>query len=249
MVFGCIYGSVFGYEDILPWHGFYVLDGANMTKILLYAVGIGMVIILCCMVMNIINGIRARDIEKIFFSPNGVVGGVFYLAIVVGVVRWYAFGSDISKVFSLPYVLCLIVLPLVALYIKEPLTKLCRGEKDWMPKSIGMFLLEGFFELFETLLSYMSNTISYLRVGAFAISHAGMMMVVFMLAQSANGGSNPVVVVIGNAFVLFLEAALSCIQLIRLEFYEMFGRFYTGGGERFTPETVDYSVLSTAKLQ
>ncbi|MFR3290199.1 MAG: hypothetical protein ACLTSG_08005 [Lachnospiraceae bacterium] len=32
-----------------------------------------------------------------------------------------------------------------------------------------------------------------------------------------------------------IEAALVCIQALRLEFYELFGRFYTGRGEAFAP--------------
>ncbi|MGI5936907.1 MAG: hypothetical protein ACOX7I_08920 [Oscillospiraceae bacterium] len=101
-----------------------------------------------------------------------------------------------------------------------------------------MFFVEGFFELFETVLAYVSNTVSFLRVGAFAISHAGMMMVVFLLAETANGGSNIIAVIIGNIIVMGIEAVLVCIQVMRLHFYEMFGRFYTGafslGGLRVT---------------
>ncbi len=46
---------------------------------------------------------------------------------------------------------------------------------------------QGFLRLFETLLSYFSNTISYVRIGAFAVSHAAMMEVVLMLAGAESG--------------------------------------------------------------
>jgi V/A-type H+-transporting ATPase subunit I len=90
-------------------------------------------------------------------------------------------------------------------------------------------------------MSYASNTISFLRVGAFAISHAGMMMVVFLLSATANGGQNIIGVIIGNILVMGIEAVLVCIQLLRLEFYEIFGRFYESGGRPFQPRYINYS--------
>jgi V/A-type H+-transporting ATPase subunit I len=232
-VFGWVYGSVFGYEDILP--GYKVLEGENTMRILIIAVAIGVVLLLICMITNIINGIRQRDLGKTLFSPNGVAGFIMYFSIAAGVVVLYVFGKNI---FSLPYILCLIVLPILCIFAQVPLTKLCTGVRPWLPESIGMFFVEGFFELFETMLSYVSNTISFLRVGAFAISHAGMMMVVMLLASD---GKNIIAVIIGNIVVMGIEGMLVCIQVLRLEFYEMFGRFYTGGGEKFTPHIIDYT--------
>jgi V/A-type H+-transporting ATPase subunit I len=232
---GFVYGNIFGYEDILP--GFKVLEGENTMRMLLVSVAIGVVLLLICMALNIINGIRQRDIKKIFFSPNGLAGFVMYLSIAVAVVVLFAFDKNI---FTPLYIIVFIVLPLFAIFAAEPLTKLCRGEKDWLPESIGMFFVEGFFELFETVLAYVSNTVSFLRVGAFAISHAGMMMVVFLLAKTANGGNNIIAVIIGNIIVMGIEAVLVCIQVMRLHFYEMFGRFYTGGGQKFSPKIIDY---------
>ncbi|UQT50481.1 hypothetical protein M5E87_14340 [Flavonifractor plautii] len=46
---------------------------------------------------------------------------------------------------------------------------------------MGEVLGTGFFELFETLLSYLTNTLSFMRVGAYAITHVGLMLVVHML--------------------------------------------------------------------
>ena len=48
-----------------------------------------------------------------------------------------------------------------------------------------MFAITAFFELFDVLLTYFSNTISFVRMGAFAVSHAAMMEVVLMLAGAA----------------------------------------------------------------
>lgn len=98
-----------------------------------------------------------------------------------------------------------------------------------------MFLVQGFFELFETLLSYFSNTLSYVRIGAFAVSHAAIMEVVLMLAGAQEGTPNWIVLVIGNIVVCGLEGLVVGIQVLRLEYYEMFSRFYKGSGREFKP--------------
>ncbi len=232
---GLVYGSVFGNEHILP--GFKVLEDGNTMKILIVAVGVGVVLILICMVMNVVTGIRQRDIKKIFFEPNGIAGFVLYLGIAAGAVLKLVGGINL---FTPLYIIFVIALPIFLILAATPLTKLLTGQKDWMPKSIGMFLVEGFFELFETALSYVSNTVSFLRVGAFAISHAGMMMVVYLLSSGADGYSIGGLI-FGNLLVTGIETVLVCIQVMRLEFYEMFGRFYKGGGVKFSPKVIDYS--------
>ena len=98
-----------------------------------------------------------------------------------------------------------------------------------------MFVVQGFFELFEVLLSYFSNTLSFVRVGAFAVSHAAMMEVVMMLAGAESGTPNILVVILGNLFVCGMEGLIVGIQVLRLEYYEMFSRFYKGDGREFEP--------------
>ena len=104
-----------------------------------------------------------------------------------------------------------------------------------MPDGKAMFFVQGFFELFEVLLSYFSNTLSFVRIGAFAVSHAAMMEVVLQLAGAANGSPNWIVIVLGNIFVMGMEGLVVGIQVLRLEYYEMFSRFYKGTGKPFQP--------------
>ena len=98
------------------------------------------------------------------------------------------------------------------------------------PESFGAFFMEGFFELFEICLSYITNTISYLRVGGFVLSHAGMMMAVTMIMEMAGGIGGLAVGIFGNILVMCLEGLIVGIQVLRLEFYEMFSRYFTGNG-------------------
>ena len=123
----------------------------------------------------------------------------------------------------------------------ELLIKLVNGRKDWKPDSWGDYLAQSFFELFEVVLSYVTNTMSFLRVGAFVLVHAGMMTVVFTIAEMFGGMGYVVALVIGNVFVIALEALLAGIQVLRLEFYEIFSRFFEGQGRAFTPVVVEDS--------
>lgn len=236
--FGFVYGSVFGSEELL--HGFKVLEGDNTMGILMITVGVGIALISICMILNMITGIRQRDIKKIFFSPNGLAGFVMYVGLAGGVMLQIVKGVS---VFTTPYIWLVIVLPLILIFAGEPLAKLLSGKEDWKPESVGMFFVEGFFELFETMLAYLSNTLSFLRVGAFAISHAGMMMVVYLLSAGANGEYSIGGLIFGNIFITGLEAVLVCIQVMRLHYYEMFGRFYESGGIKFSPKTVNYKAV------
>ena len=78
---------------------------------------------------------------------------------------------------------------------------------------------------------------SFLRVGGFVLSHAGMMLVVYTLANMVGGGSPTIgyflVLIFGNIFVMCLEGMIVGIQVLRLEFYEMFSRYYEGNGKAF----------------
>lgn len=137
--------------------------------------------------------------------------------------------------------------PLLLIFFKEPLTALVEKKAEVMPKQKGMFLVQGIFEMFEVLLSYFSNTLSFVRIGAFAVSHAAMMEVVLMLAGVENGNPNWIIVVLGNLFVCGMEGLIVGIQVLRLEYYEIFSRFYKGTGRKFEPfcsKKPDYTKLN-----
>lgn len=125
--------------------------------------------------------------------------------------------------------------PILVFLFKEPLGNIVSKRHEKMETGKVMFFVQGFFELFETMLSYFSNTLSYVRVGAFAVSHAAMMEVVLMLSGATSGDMNLAVVILGNLFVMGMEGLIVGIQVLRLEYYEMFSRFYKGSGKRFKP--------------
>ena len=111
------------------------------------------------------------------------------------------------------------------MFLKEPLIRKLEEHGDMFPNGFGAFFVEGFFELFEVVLSFITNTMSFLRVGGFVLSHAGMMLVVYTLAEMVGGFGEIIVLILGNVFVMCLEGLIVGIQVLRLEFYEMFSRF------------------------
>lgn len=229
-LFGFMYGSIFGFETVLK--PVWLSPSENVMTVLITSISFGVFLILTAMFFNIVNGIKAKDWGKVLFDTNGIAGLVFYAALISSVVLIYT-GH------SLPGTLILVIffgIPLLLMFLKEPLTHLVEKKAHIFPEHKAMFFLESFFELFEVLLSYLTNTISFLRVGAFALSHAGMMAVVIMLSGAEQGGSpNIFVLVLGNVFVCLLEGLIVGIQVLRLEYYEMFSRFYKGDGKEFKP--------------
>ena len=236
MLFGAVYGSVFGNEHLLP--GFKVLEGDGVVTILLVSAAMGILLILFTGVLNILTSFRQRQLRKALFSANGVTGVLFLTLLVAGVVLQMAL--QIPVLASGAFWIVIAVL-LLSIWLSEPLALLLHLEKKHEEKSMGMMILEGFFELFEAVLSWLSNCLSFLRVGTYAVIHAIMMMIVYQLSAQADGGYSIFGLVIGNVIVMVIEAALVCIQSLRLEFYELFSRFYTGRGTAFEPVVVDYS--------
>jgi len=112
--------------------------------------------------------------------------------------------------------------------------------RTMFPDGVAAFFTESFFELFEVLLSFVTNTMSFLRVGGFILSHAGMMSVVFTLSHMVGAGASPLVIAVGNLFVMGLEGLIVGIQALRLEFYEIFSRFFDADGDPYAPACVDY---------
>ena len=241
-IFGFVFGSVFGMEEALnPLYKalfglqekpISVMEPDWTVRIILTTVVIGIVLVLIAMLINIYSSLKRKDYTSGLFGPNGVAGLVFYGSIVIGFGGQLALGWNLV---TLPYVICLIILPLIVMMFRDIFGALVEHQPNWKPESWGGFIMENFFELFEFLLSYMSNTISFLRVGAFVLVHAGMMIMVFSLAELTSGFFYILIAIVGNIFVIGMEALLVCIQVMRLEFYEMFSRFFDGAGRAFTP--------------
>ena len=258
---GLIYGSVFGIETIIPpiyhradiWKGVCKIFGGLgvsehpesifevATVVLLFALAIGIVLILISMTFNMVLKFRAGHTGEAIFSVNGVCGIVLYASLVVGMICTLMFGIQLM----IPvYVICLIALPAVLIFFREPILDAMAHKKSEEPFKVGNFIISNIIELFEAAISFLSNTMSYLRIGGFVLSHAGFMLVVSMMSGVGTGepvGAGGIVgYIIGNLLVMGIEGFLVGIQVLRLEFYEIFNRFYEAGGTDFEPMEINF---------
>jgi len=250
MVFGLFFqGSLFGkslldmgfpltlgYEPIRFEGG----EGSASTYVMRYlvlAMLFGVVLISAGAVLNMVNLLRRRDYGRLLLDRFGVVGIVFYWGALALAIKIAVAGSGKSDVWLAAGVLGV---PLVVLALHAPLHALLTHHRPIWGESPIVSLFEGIIEALETAVLYVANTFSFLRVAAFALSHAALSFTIFVLQQLVNGlPGGPVwsgaVFVIGTAMIVGLEGLIVTIQIMRLEYYEFFTKFFGGEGIRYEP--------------
>jgi V/A-type H+-transporting ATPase subunit I len=239
-LFGFLYGSIFGLENVLP--AFWIRPMDNIMQILVVAIGAGVVLLSVGFLLGILNAWRARDWGRLLFDHNGVAGLVLYWSLIGLAAAVFISGFLVRPlVFVVPAVVAGL-----AVMFSEVLTRLIAGHRPLVEGELGTYAIGTIFELFETLISLLSNSLSYVRVGAFAVAHAGLSAVVFILAEMVSptrGVGYWIVVALGNLFVIGFEGLIVGIQTMRLEYYELFSKFFAGGGMCYQP----ISLLPTAE--
>ena len=224
IIFGVLYGSVFGKENIIKPILISPMD--NIQTMLISGIAVGSIFILIAMIFNIINGIKNKNLQKCLFDKNGISGFLLYGLILADVAVYFLKGQMLIPINVIVIVsIILILLILFGDTISSKLEK--KKEQAKTP------MVEKIFEIIEMTLSFASNTISFLRLAAFAINHVGLCMAVYLLADMSSGVGNIAIAIIGNIVVIALEGLIVGIQVLRLEYYELFSRFYEGNGREF----------------
>jgi V/A-type H+-transporting ATPase subunit I len=129
----------------------------------------------------------------------------------------------------------------LAIMFSSVLIRLVEGERPLVEGGMATYAIQAPMELFETVISFLSNSLSYVRVGAFAIAHVVLSSVVFLLAELLSPGHGIgywIIVSFGNLGIVMYEGLIVGIQAMRLSYYEFFSKFFTGGGLRFEPLTL-----------
>lgn len=248
MIFGVLYGSVFGIETLLdplykilfnldskPIH---VFDPNTTNLILIASVFIGAILIILSIILNIAINFKSKNYKNSLYGPNGIAGLVLYVTSIVIGISILLFNVESIHILI---ILLFILIPIIVIFFRDPLSNLMTKRKS--PKiKITEFITENFFELFEIILSYVTNTMSFLRVGGFILSHAGMMAVVITLSQIISGLGGVLALIVGNIFVIGIEGLIVGIQVLRLEFYEIFSRFFDGGGKKYSALKIEYKI-------
>lgn len=230
--FGLVYGSVFCNPHLIKplWKE----PLANPDDILVLfgaTIAFGVLWINVGLLLNMINRIRARDWRGVFLEKTGLPGIIFYWGALVLLAGGGLLGLRITP----PLVLLLTGVPLLVLFLREPLYGLFT-RTALFPHGVFSFIMEGVVELIDTLSYFMGNTVSFVRVGAFALAHSGLSLAFMKLYELVGGGAGGIaVLVFGNLLIIVLEGMVVSIQTMRLEYYEFFSKFYSGSGHPFTP--------------
>lgn len=224
--FGLLFGSFFGQEELFPALWFSPMH--DIPRLMRAAVLLGAGLILTGLGLRVCNGLRADRFWVVLTDRYGLAGLAFY-------------GGGLLTAFLVyretlpPATLAWLAVPLAAVFC-HPFAE--RQGSNWTPT--GMLLAEGAIEVLETILGFLANTFSFLRVAAFGLAHAGLFMAVFAVADEVRQlPFGPIwvtfVQVAGNLVILVLEGLVVSIQAVRLEFYEIFSKFFRGGGVAYNP--------------
>lgn len=218
VLFGFLYGSIFGYEHVLP--ALWMSPLHDPILMLQIALGYGVVFLVIACSLAIYNRMMIGNWWGAVFDHHGLINLIFYLALV-----WGGLGLATRGGFGvLPAVLVVSSLGALAWYAWRHLDA-----------PVSEKILVVFIETLETIIGYVSNTLSFLRVAAFSLNHVALSIAVFTLAGMMGTFGHIVTVILGNVFILVLEGGIVMIQVMRLQYYEGFSRYFSGEGHEFEP--------------
>ncbi|MCK4666548.1 hypothetical protein KAU33_07355, partial [Candidatus Dependentiae bacterium] len=241
IIFGILFGSIFGKEDILHHIWFSPMEEINL--LLAFGLIIGVTVISLGMILMIIQSFLKHKIEEAFFGEWGILSLSFYW--IIGVVSVLIISGVWSLKGNLPIIIILFATPLVLLLFKEPISSLFSKKKDpgaEHKEKEGLFV--SVINLFIFIIDIFSNSLSHLRLSAFALTHAAMSGAIFLIARALSsmvrssfgqGVINWIIFILGTILIILLEGLIVGIQAMRLNYYEFFSKFFEGGGKEFKP--------------
>jgi V/A-type H+-transporting ATPase subunit I len=249
-IFGFLYGSIFGFEghlveEYLHFHfePTWIAPMENILSVLSIAIDAGIVILSIGFLLGMLNSIRARDWAHLLFGHSGIAAFLFYISFLAMLGAFLGDTALAPKVavainsLPLPFTTLLIVFGIFVMF-GGFFRNMVEGHTLIEGKGIGgfmMFIIQSLMDLIETVISMLSNTLSFIRVGAFAVAHGGLSLAIFSLA-----GEDPtlgfwITIILGNLFIIGFEGLIVGIQTMRLHYYEILGKFFHGGGMQFEP--------------
>ena len=223
VVFGALYGELFGPTKLLPTLWLSPLD--ESTRLLAVAIAAGAGLLAIAYLIGIVNRWREGGPALALTAGAGVPG---FMLLTGGalVAAGVATGARLLEIIGL-------VLATVALV---PLTVGLRAQAGGGATGV----LEVVIGLFDALVRLFSNVFSFARLAAFGLMHAAIGQVVLHAAGSLLGtpvGDVAAVVTfaVGWAVAFALEGLVVAVQALRLEYYELFSRLFVGEGRPFRP--------------
>ena len=242
-LFGFLYGSIFGSEAWLPALWLRPLEHTDRLMISAVAFGIGFLTL--GLSLNMLNAVRQREWAALW-ERNGLLAAWVYWAAVGLAVRAYISGPDAV---AFGTALLWLAPPLGLILLKEPARAIRAARRDGRrlgADDLFALAVESLVEVLDTAVSTLSNTATFIRLAAFALSHAGLFLATFSVADAVAAGGGMAgtlgalcVLVLGNLVIIALEGLIVAIQSVRLEYYEFFSKFYTGDGLEYRPLRCD----------
>lgn len=228
--FGLMYGSFFGIEDLIPTLLIKPFD--NILKVLVASVAFGVILLFISYILGIYNKLhKQKDLEEGVFGKEGIAGLIMMISFILIIL-------NIVKVNPIPMPVSIIslILSILLMIFKQPISRKLLDIYPIYDKPSSDYYIESSFSIIEALLSVFSNLVSFTRVGAFAINHVGLYMAFEVMSKLVGGGFIGIIILIlGNILIIGLEGMIVFIQGLRLEFYEMFSKYYKGDGQKFSP--------------
>ena len=231
--FGFLFGSIFGEEHLLPT--LWVKPMESITHLFKVAIYFGIGMIFTSMLINIINGIRRRDFMNLLFDKAGLLAAILYWCGILVATRMVT--TEVEAKAELPVILpAAMIISTVLLFLREPIVHLMEGKKQLFPEGLTTGIMGGFVEILEIFLGFLANTVSFIRVAAFGLAHAGLFMAIFSLSDMVSSmASKTMIMIFGNILIICLEGLVVTIQVVRLEYYEFFSRFFVSGATAYHP--------------
>ena len=231
-LFGALYGSVFSNEHIVPALWFHPME--HIMDLFFAAIMMGASFISLGLVMNIVNLYRHGELFECIFGIHGILGFTVYTGTLFMAARYAVAGTAPGQT----GLLVVLALPTGIFLVRNIPAFFFFGQKKFFPRGVFEYVIASFVELMEMFSGFMGNTISFIRAGAFALSHAGLSITVYTLAGMAGpllSAGSLAIIVTGNILIILLEGLVCGIQSMRLEYYEFFGKFFRGDGVEFAP--------------
>lgn len=213
-------------------------DPASITRMFAFfgfTISIGFIINSCGLIINIINQFSLRRIGKALFGKTGISGAVFFWYVIIFAVRVALF-----KHAPAAYDWVIISVSLFLTACSEIFQRLVDGERPILENGLFSAVIGAVVEIIEVISSYLSNTVSFVRVGAFALAHAVLGYIINTFVELAPGVGGIAVAILGNAIVVVLEGMIVAIQVVRLQYYEFFSKFFSETGREFKPFSFVY---------
>lgn len=220
--FGWLYGSVFGLEGIIE--PLWIAPLSDPMRMLQAALWWGVGFLVTTQLIMLYNRIAARNWRAALFDAGGVAGLLLYLG---GVTAFYLAYTQKPDAQFATYVSTAIA----ATGFLLVLIHYCAQQTEPWP---GRFFLSLMASL-EAVFSDFVNTLSFMRLAAFSISHVALAMAIATLSAEMGHAGQIITLILGNLLILVLEGSIVAIQALRLEYYEGFSRYFTCFGREFKP--------------